>query len=428
VTDFYLIKKGFNGRKEKYFGRFFETTNRGDSKDIAVSTLARKLGMPKTDTTLGNRAKERRMEEICRTAIEKGVVAIASTESTVAEYGLEFWDFNGRRITLANRKKPGSIGKGYADDMRQKFRDHIMPKLPKDCRLAEVNSSLVNRIQDELVAEGNLSNGTIEKAMRSLTGLMNDAQRKDLVQHKVYVDKIDVTPEKERGILTMSEIAAMTKALIDEEQQKKRDDTARLAIAVGMTTGMREGEIRALKAQDIMIVNDEDSILMVDESYSDTEKGYKCPKGKRRREVVCPTVVAKALLDRAALNPHKEQSGDIVFWSGRKSRSTGMYDKPVSKSGILGMFYHALELIGIDEKKREARNLVFHGLRHSYTSQIRGRVDDTITRLVVGHQNERTTDGYTHVEYDMLKPVAERNRQIYAEISAVPADATDCTE
>lgn len=423
MTNCYLITK-----EERYYGRFFDEAAKSDGKDIALSTLIRKLGLPRTDTKIGNRSKERRMEEICRLAIDKGIVSISSTDKPLAEYGLDFWDFNGRRITLANRKKPGSIGKGYADDMRQKFGSHIIPHLPKNCRLCQVNSALVNRIQDELVAEGKLSNGTIEKTMRSLTTLMSDAQRKDLVQHKVYVDKIDTTPKKERGILTMSEIAAMTKALIQEEVRKKRDELARLAIAVGMTTGMREGEVRALKASDILIINEEDSILMVDESYSDTEKAYKCPKGKRKREVTCPTIVAKALLLRASLNPHKEQSGDIVFWSPRKSRSTGLYDKPVSKSGILGMFYHALELIGIDEKKRKDRNLVFHGLRHSYASQIRGRVDDTITRLVIGHQNEKTTDIYTHTNYDMLKPLAERNRQIYAEISAVPADATDCAE
>ena len=412
MIKFYLIQKD-----GKYRGIFFDESVRADGQTIAVSTLVRKLGLPKTDTSVGSRIKERQMENICREAIERGIVQIKTTGQTLAEYGLDYWDFNGRRITLANRKKPGSIGKGYADDMRQKFKSHIIPYLPKDCRLNQVNSALVNKIQDELVAKGTLSNGTIEKTMRSLTTLMSDAQRKDLVQHKVYVDKLDTRPKKERGILTMSEIAAMTKALLLEESQKKRDDLARLAIAVGMTTGMREGEIRALKASDILIVNDEDSILMIDESYSDTEKGFKCPKGKRKREVTCPTIVAKALLLRASLNPHKEQSGDIVFWSSRKSRATGLYDQPVSKNGILGMFYHALKIIGITDEVRESRNLVFHGLRHSYASQIRGRVDDTITRLVIGHQSEKTTDIYTHASYDMLKPVAERGRQIYAQIT-----------
>lgn len=421
MTGFYLITK-----LGKYYGRFFDTANKTDGRDIALSSLMRKLGHQKGDTTVGNRAKERKMEDICREAIERGVVTISSTDKTLAEYGLEFWDFNGRRITLANRKNPGSIGKGYADDMRQKFKNHIIPYLPKNCTLHQVNSALVNKIQDELVAKGELANGTIEKTMRSLTTMMSDAQRKDIVQHKVYVDKIDTKPKKERGILTMSEIAAMTKALLVEESQRKRDDAARLAIAVGMTTGMREGEIRALKSSDILIINDEDSILMIDESYSDSEKNYKCPKGKRKREVTCPTIVARALLMRASLNPHREQSGDIVFWSSKKSRTTGLYNKPFSKSGILGMFYHALDLIGIDEDARKARNLVFHSLRHSYASQIRGRVDDTITRLVIGHQNEKTTDIYTHTSYDMLKPVAERGRQIYAQIAAdVGEDATE---
>jgi len=414
MTDFYIITRR-TGNRPHYYARFFDSADKTNIKEMSLSAVAKKLGLPKTDTSVGNRAKAREMEALCRRAVERGVVSVTPVGITLAQYGLDFWDWSGRRITLANKKNPGSIGKGYAHDMRQKFKTHIIPLLPLNCRLADVNSSLVNRIQDKLVSDGKLSNATVEKTMRSLTTLLNEAQRKDLIQHRVAVDKINTDSKKTRGILTMSEVAQMMKALAEEERRQVRDDTARLAIALAVTTGMREGEIRALKIGDINIINQQDSIVTVDESFSDYEH-FKTTKGKRVREVACPTVIATELIRHAQQNPDAAVCDGIVFWSGKRGRQTGKFDQPVSKQGLLQMLYHALELIGIDENTRRQRNIVFHSLRHGYVSSVRTRVDDTLARLVIGHRDEKTSDIYTHVQYDTLKPIAAEGRRILSEI------------
>jgi integrase len=62
-------------------------------------------------------------------------------------------------------------------------------------------------------------------------------------------------------------------------------------------------------------------------------------------------------------------------------------------------FRRILGRIGIDEEKRKARNLVFHGLRHSYVSITRatGLPDFAVMRLA-GHKTLAMTERYSHSE------------------------------
>ncbi|MDP3443468.1 MAG: hypothetical protein Q8T08_11480, partial [Ignavibacteria bacterium] len=65
------------------------------------------------------------------------------------------------------------------------------------------------------------------------------------------------------------------------------------------------------------------------------------------------------------------------------------------------------------EELRKARNLVFHGLRYFFVSQLRGKVNDTTLRLTVGHQSEAMTDHYTQVAYGNLIDMADASRKLF---------------
>ena len=399
LQPFSIINRTVRGSKKLYV-KFIGADGK-QMNAISVTSLAHKLGYPKTIEV----RKKKEGERVCTLALERGLIEQISDKQVFGEFIIDYWNYDGPRIQRKNKLRPNSIGKNYAYTMTICFTKHAMPLLPNGIALQDITATHLRKILNTITDEGILANSTIAKVMKSMTTPLREAYKKEII-HRDPTRTLDPIDEsgKEKGILTPSEFSQLISWMRDNSSQH-----ILLATVLAAATGMRKGEIRALKTDDIIIVNESDAIIRIDESYSDMDL-FKPPKAKKTRQAPCPRKVAEALLYLAKNNPN---GGSVVFWAV----ANGKPDLPVSPNYLTDGFYDALKAIGITEELRRVRNITFHSLRHYFITRagfLMGGNMDTL-RLTVGHESVAMTNHYTHSDYENLKSVAEASRKILGE-------------
>lgn len=159
-------------------------------------------------------------------------------------------------------------------------------------------------------------------------------------------------------ILSRQEI----KNLIDVIYNKKH----RLMIEIAYGSGLRVSEVVNLRVQDI--------------SFDDLTLHIKQSKGKKDRLTIFPEKIKQPLYKLIALS----EKDDLVFASQRGGK--------LSSRSLQKVFSQALKAAKI---KKDA---TFHSLRHSFaTHLLENGVDVRYVQELLGHQNIRTTQIYTHI-------------------------------
>jgi integrase len=396
-SEFYIINRTVRGKKMLYV-RFVDREG-VPMAARSVTAIAHKVGYPKTDTI--TRRKE--AERVCSIAIERGLIQRNGKEQPFIEFVKDYWNYDGKRVQRKNRLKPNSIGRNHCYTMTNAFTKYAIPYLPKDVDLTEITGRDIQKVLHKLMDNTKLSNSSISKVIKSMTTPLHYAYKQELINSDPTrnIDPIDETP-KEKGILTPSEFKAVIAWM-----EKNSPPHILLATILAAGTGMRMGEIRALRSNDITIVNDLDAIIRIDESYTDMDK-FKPPKSKRPRQAPCPKKLAVALLDLASKNPN---GGNLVFWATRN----GTPETPIAPCFIHDGFYKALEKqLEMKDDDRKKRNITFHSLRHYFITRagsMMGMNRDNL-RLTVGHESQAMTDLYTHADYESMKSIAEASRMI----------------
>ena len=208
---------------------------------------------------------------------------------------------------------------------------------------------------------------------------------------------------KERGILSAEEARELFK------HGQWEDERYRVASLLAMITGMRLGEIQALRRCDIG-----DDMIYVRRSWSSAD-GLKCPKNGKERKVPLPPEVRNELMKLVAKNPHKNmfaESDGFVFWGT-------MPDKPLVSNQITEGFKNALHSIGITEKMREERNIVFHSWRHFYATTMVHDVDEKHAQMVLGHETPAMTKHYAdHQRAKDLEEMTNITNELYKKLMA----------
>jgi len=151
---------------------------------------------------------------------------------------------------------------------------------------------------------------------------------------------------------------------------------------LGVATGLRQGEIRGLRIQDV-----HPQYVAVCGSWEERH-GLHGAKWGSERLVPIPSRVAMELDFLVRALPH-QQAEDLVFCGVNRG-------KPIRKEELEARFYSALVAIGINEETRRKRVLVWHSLRHTFNSVMKGKVDSAKLMKVVGHRQESTSLQYTH--------------------------------
>ncbi|MFA6519102.1 MAG: site-specific tyrosine recombinase/integron integrase [Candidatus Shapirobacteria bacterium] len=166
----------------------------------------------------------------------------------------------------------------------------------------------------------------------------------------------------------------LTKEEVEQITGTVKNLKHRLLIALSYGAGLRVSEVVALKVADVNL----------------EELTINIRQGKGRRDRI--SVVSEKLVEDLRKMMAGKSGSDYVFESERGGKLTtrtaqNVFERSLKKAGI---------------KKRAT----FHSLRHSFaTHLLENGVDVRYVQELLGHQNIRTTQIYTHVTNPRLKNI-----------------------
>jgi len=203
--------------------------------------------------------------------------------------------------------------------------------------------------------------------------------------------------ETRRSILTPSVVAALFRATWKNER-------AKLANMLAAVTGMRSGEIQALRFQDLG-----KDCLYVNCSWN-KEDNLKTTKNNDKRTVEIPFPdIMNSLIELAQQNPWGVSHDSYVFWSDTSG------DMPMHGTCFLDWFRKTLVMIGFSEE--QAAKYMFHGWRHFYTSYMIRKLDKKLLKSQTGHKTDVMLAHYAdHCIEGDRELIQAKEREAFAEI------------
>ena len=275
---------------------------------------------------------------------------------------------------------------------------HIIPYF-KNINVSKINNDMVNRFIREKSEKGRLDNkgGLSPKTINDLVSLLNQILL--YAQKKVYIsgyvpDLIKPKQEqKELTVLTKNE----QKELIRYLQQDT--DKIKLGVLISLYTGIRLGELCALKWSDIDIPN---GTLKIDKTiqrikntdkYATTKTKVIIDKPKSSKSV--RTVPIPSFLHEKLWNQRNRYWVNAYVLSG-----TYMYVEPRIYQK------HFKRVL----KEANIKEVNYHALRHTYaTRAIESGIDVKTLSEILGHSNVKfTLERYVHSSIELKKESVER--------------------
>lgn len=284
---------------------------------------------------------------------------------------------------------------------------HIIPSLG----YIKLQKLTVEHLQEFFAKEQeHLKPATLGKIRDALKSALDDAVKQGLVARNVAA--LLSLPHKERyeGLV------------LTEEQARKLLDVARdshldVLLLVALTTGMREGELLALRWSD---VDFDVGMLQVRRSvayvngvgFVETD-----PKTKAgRRKVMLPDVVVKAL------KAHQERPAEKRLKAGEKWRELGLVFPTVqNNSKTPGGFLRANSLLASFKlllKRADLPDVRFHDLRHSVaTILFAAGIDLKVISELLGHSSIAvTSDIYARLLPDKQRDAVNKMGNLFGSL------------
>jgi integrase len=309
-----------------------------------------------------------------------------------AEFLETFWDYNASPYVREKLAHGHRIGKRHCYESLNRVRQHYRPAFDGR-RLDSITRQDLKAFSLDLKNKG-YSASSVNKILVCGTTALSWAFREELIPQNPAAGLVRFSGEaKKRGVLTPRE----AEAVFSVPWKDRRSYAGNL---LAITTGLRCGEILALRASDIG-----DQVLFVRHGWSFID-GLKAPKnGEERRVPLLPEVRA-ALTGLLEENPHRTED-PFVFYGL-------LEDKPMDGKLLIKGLKNACALAGIDAAARE---IVFHSHRHYYAARM---VDvmtaDQITRIT-GHKSRAVFDEYAdHITRENLEEAGAAGAQVFGNI------------
>jgi integrase len=210
------------------------------------------------------------------------------------------------------------------------------------------------------------------------------------------IPKFSADPKK-RDVLTVEEAEKMFSL-------PWKDKRAYVGNLLAITTGLRIGEIRGLRRNDI---DQASNNLFVCHSWCAVEKLKPTTKNGESRIVPIFSEVKDMLNELLNESPHRNEENPFIFYSN--GSASILTDRAIFIDG----FKEAIEKIGIDKK----RNIVFHSHRHFYATRMVDQMTAEEVSRITGHKSKDAFDKYAdHIVQENLSMAMSVGREVFAGI------------
>lgn len=327
---------------------------------------------------------------------KKGLVNVKVLKNAPGDVALvsfldDFWDFDHSQYIREKQAHGQSVSRRHCYDStnRVKYWKEAFP----NTMLSELTKQEIRSFTLSLKDKG-LSASTINKIMLVCSTAVGWAKVAGIISDNPFEGAMRFTERHhKRGILTEEE----TKKLFSEGNWT--DQRCRVASLLSCTTGLREGECRAVQIRDIIPgsfrtrgaekpgeANDTWDQLNV-WGWSDQDRRKRPKNGENRIVNLLPEVFDE-LQSLIKENPYGQKPETYVFFSAFE-------DKPIRAEPLIHGLDSALVSIGISKEIRQERSIDFHSWRHYFSTMISPYVASQKIRIVTGHKSPSVFQGYT---------------------------------
>jgi integrase len=332
---------------------------------------------------------------------------------------------------LAYVERVKRIAPSTLTDRRSVVRAHLLPEFGPDTPLRRVTISRVEAFRDDLLNDDELSRARMGRIVFVLNGVLKHAQSKGWIGHNPVADLESIPMPKASGdfnVLEPVQVEAVARAAAEGWSPLKAGDriaangrratrvsarTAKAlttqrqadaelyaaAIRFAAYTGLRLGELRALRWRDIVW---RDSIVHVrlNAPTSAPANAEKRPKSQLVRSVPLTDPAARAV-EELSRREHFAGPDDRVFPS-----PTGAV---IDGGKVRDAFYAALDVARLGHLRAKDEPIVFHDLRHTFGTLAVRVAPVTDVKAWLGHANLPTTMRYVHhvPRHDAAKRLSE---------------------
>ena len=293
---------------------------------------------------------------------------------------LRFWDLEKSPYLKDKIAHGHKITANYCRDAVNKIKYHWQPKFT-NAAINDVNRSDLREFSNHLKDKG-LASNTIKNIMVIGKTALKWAHMEGIIPSDPSCTLMNFTGDQvHRDILTEKETEKLFKITW-------RDKRAYTAALLSLTTGLRSGEIRALRKDDIGNFR-----LNISNSWNNHE-GLKCPKNGEKRIVPLLPQVRLLLCELLQESPHRNNENPFIFYSRDDS------GKPCCSNTFLRYFRLACKEAEIDP---ENRKLDFHSFRHLFSTRMAERIEEHKVAKITGHRSEAAARIYqNHVTARIL--------------------------
>ncbi len=326
--------------------------------------------------------------------LRDGIIANASNPDAAA-YLKTFWTRESDYVR--GRALRGVVhSEDYIKISAMVIHKHLDPKV-KGMRLLDISADFLEGVVLDLSISGARPR-TVNAVIDALRiPVKYFCKRNRLADPLASIERLAERP-RERGILSVAEIQKII-ALKDESPR------VQAGVLLGALCGLRLGECRGLMPGDI---DREAGMLTIRHNAIGHE--IKGPKGSRpgslrARQVPIPYPVLDALNRCASVAP---SGASFVLWNDAD------HTRPIHGGTLQAGFKRILAKVGIDKTAAKSRNIVYHGLRHTFVSLQRSNgLPDFIIARMSGHRDVAMLENYSRgadniVDFGKAREAIER--------------------
>lgn len=316
--------------------------------------------------------------EIVAILDKKQLISTIITKSDAGAEGItafltRFWDYETSPYVKEKLHKNHSIHKKYVNSNKSCVEMHWLPFF-QETPIAKITKSELYDFMESL--DPGLSGARKNNILKVGTIALKWAHNNHLIPNDITSGIVWFSKnEGERFIFTPEQAAELF-------SRPWPSATSKLANMLAMTTGLRSGEIMALKKRDLG-----DDCLYVEHSWNHVDKQKTTKNNENRTAYILFPEIREGLKKLAESNPYRAGMDGYIFWAT-------IPGKPRENPAWLRDLRSVAKEIGFSEIEK----ISFHAWRHFFTTYMYNELDEKVLQKATGHKTIEMLRHYANHE------------------------------